>query len=91
MALRPDSEKPDLSLPDEYKDDHPNEHPKMWGWHGEWGGSARGGGFVVMAILLLMITATQYNFAGAIWLVGFAIAIVVVLIWDHHRRKRIYR
>ena len=91
MALRPDSEKPDLSVPDDYKHDHPEEHPKMWGWHGEWGRSSRVGGFIVMAILLLMITATQYNFAGATWLIGFAVAIVILMIWDHHRRKRIYR
>ena len=91
MALRPGSEQRDLTLPDDYKADHPKEHPEMWGWHAEWGRSAGGAGFVVMAILLLMITATQYNFSGSAWLIGFAIAILVIMIWDRQRRKRTYR
>jgi hypothetical protein len=63
----------------------------MWGWHGEWGRSARGGGFVVIAILLLMITATQYNNQGTLFLSLFAGAIFVGLVWDHYRRKNSWR
>ncbi|TAM88071.1 MAG: DUF2631 domain-containing protein [Jatrophihabitans sp.] len=91
MALNAHSEKADLSLPDDYRRDHPGEHPEMWGWHAEWGRAAGGGGFVVMALLLLMITSTQYNFAGAIWLIGIAVGILVVMIWDRQRRKHQYR
>ena len=91
MALNAHSEQPDLSLPDDYKADHPNEHPTDWGWHGEWGRASRVAGWIVVVILLLMITSTHYNFAGAIWLIGIAAAIVVMEIWDIQRRKRAWR
>lgn len=91
MALDPHSEQRDLSLPDDYKHDHPDEHPEMWGWHGEWGRGARGAGWVVAAILLLMITATHYNGMGTLFLSIFAAAIVVSLLWDRHRRKNAWR
>ena len=91
MALNPHSEQPDLSLPEDYKADHPAEHPSDWGWHGEWGRAARIGGWVVAIILLLMITATHYNHSGTGWLVGFTAALFVVLIWDVQRRRHSWR
>lgn len=91
MALRPGSEEQDLGSPDDYRDHHPHEHPSDWGWHGEWGRVSRIAGYVVAAILLLLITSTSYNFSGAAWLIGFAAAIVVALIWDAYRRKNSWR
>jgi hypothetical protein len=91
VALNPHSEQPDLSLPADYKADHKNEHPSDWGWHGEWGRAARVGGWIVAAILLVMMTATSYNFSGEGWLIIFAASLVVILIWDAQRRKRSWR
>ncbi len=91
MALNPHSEEPDLSLPEDYHADHPDEHPTDWGWHGEWGRAARIGGYVVAALLLLMITATHYNNSGTGWLALFAVALVGMLGWDIHRRKNAWR
>jgi len=91
VALNANSEQPDLSLPDDYKADHPDEHPTDWGWHGEWGRAARVGGWVVVAILLLMITATHYNEQGTLFLLLLAGALVVMLIWDRQRRKNSWR
>jgi hypothetical protein len=91
VALNAHSEQPDLSLPDDYKADHPGEHPTDWGWHGEWGRASRIAGWVVVAILLLMITSTHYNFSGAAWLIGIAVLIVVMEIWDIQRRKHSWR
>ncbi len=91
MALNAHSEQPDLSLPDDYHADHPDEHPTDWGWHGEWGRAARIAGWVVFAILLVMITATHYNFSGAAWLIAFAALILVTLLWDRQRRKNAWR
>ena len=34
VALNAHSEKPDLNVPEDYKADHPDEHPTDWGWHG---------------------------------------------------------
>ncbi|HKC27293.1 MAG TPA: DUF2631 domain-containing protein [Jatrophihabitans sp.] len=91
MALDPHSEPPDLSLPDDYKAEHPDEHPTDWGWHGEWGRAGRIAGWIVAIILLLMITATHYNGQGTLFLSLTAGAIVVALIWDHYRRKNAWR
>jgi hypothetical protein len=91
VALNPKSEQPDISSPDDYKHDHPDEHPEMWGWHGEWGKTSRVGGGIVIAILLLMITATHYNGMGTLFLSLFAGAIFVGLVWDHQRRKYSWR
>ncbi|HZY76451.1 MAG TPA: DUF2631 domain-containing protein [Jatrophihabitantaceae bacterium] len=91
MALNAHSEQPDLSLPDDYKADHPNEHPTDWGWHGEWGRAGRFAGWVVIAILLLMITSTHYNFSGGAWLAGFAVVLFIMQLWDIRRRKNSWR
>jgi hypothetical protein len=91
VALDPHSEEPDLSLPTDYKRDHPDEHPTDWGWHGEWGRAARIAGWVVAIILLLMMTATHYNLSGQLWLGLFAGGIIVSLIADRQRRKNAWR
>jgi hypothetical protein len=91
VALNAHSEEPDLSLPDDYKHDHPTEHPTDWGWHGEWGRAARVAGWVVAIILLLLMTATHYNLQGALFLGLGALAIVIALIWDRQRRRNSWR
>jgi hypothetical protein len=91
VALNAHSEQPDLSLPDDYKAHHPDEHPTDWGWHGEWGRAARIGGWVVAIILLLMITATHYNLEGALSLGLGAALLIVMLMWDRHARKNAWR
>ncbi len=91
MALNAHSEQPDLSLPDDYKADHPNEHPTDWGWHGEWGRAARVGGWLVAIVLVLMTTATHYNGMGTLWLLLSAGGIVLMLIWDIQRRRNAWR
>jgi Protein of unknown function (DUF2631) len=91
VALNAHSEPPDLSLPEDYKTDHPDEHPTDWGWHGEWGRAARVGGWVVAIILLLMTTATHYNGMGTLWLSLIAGGMIVTLIADIQRRKNAWR
>lgn len=87
MALKPDSEKPDLSSPEDYRRDHPDEHPSDWGWHGEWGRGGRIAGWVVVGLLLVMLTSTWYNFSGPAWLLLIAAAIVAGLEKDYRRRS----
>jgi hypothetical protein len=91
VALNPHSERPELGAPADYAADHPEEHPEQWGWHGEFGRTARIGGYVVAAILLVLLTATHYNHSGSLWLVLFTAALIVVLIWDAVRRKNSWR
>jgi hypothetical protein len=91
VALNPHSEQPDLSLPEDYQAEHPDEHPSDWGWHGEWGRAARIAGWVTAGILLLMITATHYNGMGTLYLCLFAGGIIAGLLWDIQRRKNAWR
>jgi hypothetical protein len=91
MALDAHSEQPDVNVPADYHHDHPNEHPTDWGWHGEWGRAARIAGWVVVLILLVMMTATHYNHAGAFALGAFAVVLAAMLLWDTQRRKNSWR
>ncbi|SHG74706.1 Protein of unknown function [Jatrophihabitans endophyticus] len=91
MALKPGSEQPDLTLPDDYKHHPPDEHPEDWGWHGEWGRGARIGGWVSIVILLLMMTSTHYNLQGALFLGISAGILFVMLLVDRQRRKHSWR
>ena len=91
MALKPGSEPPDTGAPEDYVHDHPREHPSDWGWHGEWGRWARVAGWVCVIILLLMITATHYNGAGAVGLITTAVLLVIALVWDIQRRRTAWR
>ena len=93
MALSPDSERPVGGTTEEYSDDHhaPQDNPAAFGWHGEWGKSARIGGWITAVILVLMTTASHYNHAGTVWLLVFAAALVATLIWDMARRRNSWR
>jgi uncharacterized protein DUF2631 len=91
VALNPHSEEPDLGAPEDYAAHHPTEHPEDWGWHGEWGRTARVGGWIVAIILVVMITATHYNHSGTGWLLLFAFSLILMLGWDAHRRKNAWR
>ncbi len=91
MALKPGSQPELEGEPSDYAEHHPTERPEQWGWHGEFGRSARVAGWVVVVILLLMTTATHYNGAGAFALIASAAALVVALIWDINRRRTSWR
>jgi Protein of unknown function (DUF2631) len=91
VALKPGSEPHDVGAPADYTHEHPGEHPSDWGWHGEWGRTARIAGWVVVAILLLMITTTHYNGSGAAALILFAAGIVGALLYDIQRRRTSWR
>ncbi len=91
MALEPGSEAPDTGAPEDYAAHHPQEHPYEWGWHGEFGRAGRIAGWIVTVILLLMITSTHYNGAGALALIASAAALVGGLVWDMNRRHTSWR
>ena len=91
MPLEPGSEPKDLSVPDDYRVDHPQENPAEWGWHGEWGRASRVGGWICVVILLLMMTATHYNRMGTLFLGLAAIGLAAVLVRDALRRRNAWR
>lgn len=91
MALERGSEQPDLSLPEDYKRDHPQEHPEQWGWHGEFGRWTRVAGWFVALVLVLMMTSTHYNDQGTLFLGLSAGVIVLGLLRDRQQRKNAWR
>jgi hypothetical protein len=91
VALAHNSESRLAGAPEDYARHHPDEDPREWGWHASWGRGARVGGWVVVAILLLMTTATNYQFEYhlGLWLLAGAIAVVLFL--DALRRRNQWR
>jgi hypothetical protein len=68
-----------------------HERPEDWGWHGEAGKTSRIlGGFMIIA-LLVMLVGNHEGRVEDLWLIGFALAILVSLIWDSRRRKNAWR
>jgi hypothetical protein len=91
VALKPHSENPELGAPDDYREHHPEEHPGMWGWHAEFGRFGWVAGVVVIAITLLMITSTQYNHQGTMWLIIFAVGMAIMLAWQVRAKRNSWR
>jgi hypothetical protein len=73
--------------------EHPIEHerPEDWGWHGEVGGKARFLTLIPIAFLLLYNFGNHRGHVETIWLIGIAVVMVLVLVWDHFRRKNAWR
>jgi hypothetical protein len=90
MVLKEGSEPARDGAPDDYLADHA-EDPRQWGWHAEWGDGSRVGGWVVVAILLLMTTATNYQLEYHITLWLAAALLAGVLLLDRRRRKNSWR
>lgn len=93
MAVLPEpgSEIAAAGAPGEDGPEHPTESPQEWGWHGEWGKTARIAGWVCVVLLCLLATTTHYNGTGELSLFGFAAALVLALLWDARRRRTAWR
>jgi hypothetical protein len=70
---------------------HRHERPEDWGWHREMGRGARLGGIVCALLLLSLVFASHGSTWELIWSGGFAASIIIVLLWDRHRRKNAWR
>ena len=74
-------------------DAHPVEHerPEEWGWHGEMGKWGRRLAVIPIVFLVLMIFGNHRGKLEDIWLIGFALLMVVLLVVDARRRKNAWR
>ena len=74
-------------------DAHPVEHerPEEWGWHGQTGKLGRAGAWFAVLFLLSMLVGNHEGRMEDLWLVGIALVMVVILIWDIRRRKNAWR
>ena len=70
----------------------PHAEPSAeWGWHGTFPRTARIGGWAIAAILLLMMIGNHQGRVEELWLVGLALVVVIVLVWDQMRRRTSWR
>jgi len=74
-------------------DEQPVQHerPEEWGWHGEMGKWGRRLTIIPILFLLAMLFGNHRGKIEDIWLVGFAVFMVLLLILDARRRKNAWR
>ena len=74
-------------------DAHPVEHerPEEWGWHGEMGKWGRRLAVIPILFLLSMLIGNHQGRWEDLWLIGFAVLLTVILVWDARRRKNAWR
>jgi hypothetical protein len=70
---------------------HRHERPEDWGWHAELGKTARISGIICVVLLVAMLGSSHGSKWELVWLVGFAAALGVSLIWDRYRRRNAWR
>jgi hypothetical protein len=71
--------------------EHRHEKPEDWGWHAEFGKWTDVAGWITVAILVVMVTATHYNRQGDLFLFLTAGIIVIGLLINRSRRKNAWR
>lgn len=74
-------------------DAHPVEHerPEEWGWHGEMGKWGRRLAVIPILFLLSMLIGNHEGRMEDLWLIGCALLLVLILVWDGRRRKNAWR
>jgi hypothetical protein len=68
-----------------------HERPEEWGWHGEMGKWGRRLAVIPILFLLSMIIGNHEGRLEDLWLVGFALLMLLILVWDARRRKNAWR
>jgi hypothetical protein len=72
---------------------HPVEHeePADWGWHGQTGRKGRIGAWLAVIVTLSYLVGNHEGRVEDIWVLGTAVLLIVILIWDIFRRKNAWR
>jgi uncharacterized protein DUF2631 len=68
-----------------------HERPEDWGWHHDMGKGGRILLVLPIAFLIAMVFGNHEGKVEDIYLIGFAVGIVVILLWDLRRRKNAWR
>jgi hypothetical protein len=77
---------------DAHADHAEHERPEDWGWHGETGKWGRAGAwFATIFLVLYMVGNEPLIGPGHVAVIGFAVVLVLILLWDRHRRKNAWR
>jgi hypothetical protein len=68
-----------------------HERPEDWGWHGETGKTGRIAGWVMIVLLLVLTFGNHRGQVENLFLIGAALVILIMLLWDSRRRKNAWR
>lgn len=68
-----------------------HERPEDWGWHHDMGKFGRIALVLPIVFLVAMVFGNHEGNVENIYLVGFAVLMVVILLWDARRRKNAWR
>jgi hypothetical protein len=73
--------------------EHPvtHERPQEWGWHGETGKLGRIGAWITVLVILSFLVGNHEGRMEDLWLLGVALVLVLILVWDILRRKNAWR
>jgi hypothetical protein len=72
---------------------HPveHEHPEDWGWHGETGKWGRFGAWIAVLAMLAYLVGNHEGRVEDIWIIGTVVVMILILVYDHFRRKNAWR
>ncbi|MGY1857400.1 DUF2631 domain-containing protein [Modestobacter sp. SYSU DS0290] len=68
-----------------------HETPEDWGWHGEAGKWGRIGGWFMVLVVLAFLIGNHEGQVEDLWILGFALYLAGLLVWDWRRRKNAWR
>jgi hypothetical protein len=68
-----------------------HERPEDWGWHGEMGKWGRRTWIIAPLVMLAYLVGNHRGKVEDIWLIAFAVVMVLVFIYDSFRRKNAWR
>lgn len=70
----------------------PRDEPSAdWGWHGEFPRAVQVMGLAIAVFLLAMLIGPHKGNTENLWLIGTAVTIVLLLLWDLRKRRTAWR
>lgn len=70
----------------------PRDEPSAeWGWHGSFPKAVRGIGWALVVILLALQIGPHQSNTENYWLIGSAVTILGLLLWDLRKRRTAWR
>jgi Protein of unknown function (DUF2631) len=67
------------------------EPSEDWGWHGGFPRATRLGGWIVAAIMFLMLIGNHEGYVENLWLIGTGLLLIGLLVRDQVRRRTSWR
>ena len=68
-----------------------HEEPADWGWHGETGKTGRRAAWITVFVVLAYLVGNHEGRVEDIYVVGTAVLLITILVWDMVRRRNAWR